>query len=150
MLDPSPSGAGNTPPPQRFSPNEILVIEDDPGHCDIVRETLEEEGYSVQTAGHGAEALARLRSGPPPDLILLDLLMPVMDGWAFMAELKAPPELSAIPVVATTAGGLDVLFSAPVCSGYLTKPLERVHMLETIERSLSRAQARRTPPRPPR
>jgi CheY-like chemotaxis protein len=133
MIDPSSSEPGSA-----TLPREILVIEDDPCHGDVVRETLEEEGYRVQLAVHGRDALARLAAGPLPDVILLDLLMPVMDGWAFMANLKARAELSTIPVVATTAAGLDVLFSAPVCAGYLTKPLQRSQLLETIARCLSR------------
>jgi two-component system chemotaxis response regulator CheY len=140
MVDPS-SHPGRARLDQRPS-KEILVVEDDAAVCDAVREALEEEGYRVRTAVHGQDALDALTASPRPDLILVDMLMPVMDGWAFMEELKARTELCAIPVVATTAGGLRVLHSAPVCAGYLTKPLDRSKLLETIARLLSR-----TPPR---
>src|SRR4051812_14163920 len=83
LLDPE-----DAPPAPRARPPGLLVIEDDTDHREVVRDVLEEEGYQVDTAAHGRAGLARLSSGPPPDLILLDLMMPVMDGWEFMAALK--------------------------------------------------------------
>jgi CheY-like chemotaxis protein len=126
--DPSPA----PPPPPRW----LMVVEDDPDHRETVREVLEEEGYRVDTAVHGRDALGRLSSfqsaGPLPDLILLDLLMPVMDGWDFMNELKQQPALASIPVLVTSCVGDRVLTSAPVAAGYLSKPLSRSRLLETI------------------
>ena len=101
LLDPE------DPPPSRPLSRALLVVEDDPDHRAIVRDILEEEGYRVDTAVHGQDALDQLTSmaGALPDLILLDMLMPVMDGWAFMAALKARPVLSTIPVLVTSCGG---------------------------------------------
>ncbi|MFT3765880.1 MAG: response regulator [Minicystis sp.] len=110
----------------------LLVVEDDPDHREIVREVLEEEGYRVETAAHGRDALSRLLAGLRPDLILLDMKMPVMDGWAFMAELKARAELAEIPVVVTSQEGDRVLNTAPVSAGYIDKPINRSRLLETI------------------
>jgi CheY-like chemotaxis protein len=102
-----------------------------------VRDLLEMEGYHVRTAGNGRDALETLRAGPSPQLILLDLRMPQMDGWAFMAELKARPALATIPVVVTSQWGPHVLNAAPVAAGYLDKPLDRGRLLQTIEHCLS-------------
>jgi CheY-like chemotaxis protein len=122
------------PPPSCPVPRALLVVEDDADHRAIVQDILEDEGYRVDTAVHGQDALARLTSmvGGLPDLILLDMLMPVMDGWAFMAALKERPLLARIPVLVTSCGGDRVLSSAPVAAGYLAKPLDRSRLLETI------------------
>ena len=138
MIDPSYSALGSAALDQRPSRKEILVIEDDPDHRDAVRETLEEEGYRVKTAVDGADALVRLMVGPPPDLILLDLRMPVMDGWAFMAALRRRAGICAIPVVATTASGVAALFSTRACAGHIPKPFGRIQLIATIERCMSR------------
>jgi CheY-like chemotaxis protein len=120
------------------SPKEILVVEDDLALRDALRDTFEDEGYRARTAANGSEALSMLMTGRPPDLILLDLLMPMMNGWGLMAELKARPALAAIPVIATTGAGTKILNTAPVCAGYITKPIDRARLLETVARILSR------------
>ena len=115
----------------------ILVVDDDLDHRMVVRDILEDEGgYRVETASDGREALDRLEAGPPPDLILLDLGMPVMDGPAFLWELRAHPTLAAIPVVAMSGIGDVVRASGPVCAGYLTKPVALSLLLETVARCL--------------
>ena len=123
--------------PKKAPPPELLVVDDDADLRGTLSDVLQEAGYHVRTAVHGGDALARMQDGPLPDLILLDLLMPVMNGWDFMAELKARPGLAAIPVVVTSAGGDHVLNSAPVCAGYLSKPVGRPRLLEIIARCLS-------------
>jgi CheY-like chemotaxis protein len=132
-------GGRARPPSSGGSPRLVLVIDDDLDLRATVRDILEEEGgFSVETASNGREALERLDAGPPPDLILLDLVMPVMNGWAFMAELKARPTLAPIPVVAISGSGDNVLNSAPVCAGYLSKPVGVSLLLETVARCLAR------------
>jgi CheY-like chemotaxis protein len=143
MVDPSSDPRDATL--DRRPSRDILLVEDDDAVCAAMRDTLEEEGYRVHTCVHGLDALARLASGPRPHLILVDLRMPVMDGWTFMSELKARPELAAIPAVAITAAGMRVLHSAPVCAGYLIKPLDRSLLLETVALCLSRATPRLRP-----
>jgi CheY-like chemotaxis protein len=81
----------------------ILVVDDDEVIRETVRLTLELEGYEVATAGDGLEALEALRKGPRPDVVLLDLMMPVVDGWQVAAEVDADPALSSIPIVLVTA-----------------------------------------------
>jgi CheY-like chemotaxis protein len=83
----------------------ILLVEDDDDLRDAVAESLEDEGYRVESAIHGADALAKLNSGARPDVILLDLMMPVMDGWQFRAAQLAHPEHAHIPVIVITAAG---------------------------------------------
>ncbi len=77
----------------------ILIVDDEADSRQFLAMALEYEGYSVSCAANGREALDRLREPPRPDLILLDMLMPVMDGYQFLAELHRRPEVAAIPVV---------------------------------------------------
>ena len=121
----------------------VLVVDDDADHSAAIRDILEEEGYCVRAAVNGREALQGLLEGALPDLILLDMMMPVMDGWTFAAELKLRPALAAIPVVAISVGGDPVLYRAPVCAGYLSKPFGAWRLVETVARCL----AREPPPR---
>jgi CheY-like chemotaxis protein len=137
MLDSPSCEPRNLPRAQRAPAKTILVVDDDFDHREAVRDTLENEGYLVRTAANGRDALYQLLGGPLPDLILLDLLMPVMDGSAFMAELKLRPELAAIPVVAISAGSVRVLYATPA-SGYLSKPVGAWRLLGTIASCLSR------------
>jgi CheY-like chemotaxis protein len=81
----------------------VLIIEDDHGIRDALRMCLEFEGYKVFAAENGKEGLELLRKISPPGLILLDLLMPVMDGWEFMERVKQEISLSSIPIAIVTA-----------------------------------------------
>jgi CheY-like chemotaxis protein len=118
----------------------LLVVEDDADYRQILCEMLEEAGYRVESAMHGEAALACLSAGTKPALILLDLMMPVMDGWSFMAALKQDLALATIPVIVTTGGGDRVLHSAPVSGAYLNKPINREQLLAMIELCILRAQ----------
>ena len=82
----------------------ILIVEDDSDLREALSEVLRDEGYSVESAADGREALDRLRRDLRPSLILLDLTMPVMNGWQFRAEQRRDPALSEIPVVVLSAG----------------------------------------------
>jgi CheY-like chemotaxis protein len=83
----------------------ILVVEDDLDLRETLAETLEHRGFDVITAANGLEALKLLRSrASPPSVILLDLMMPVMDGYGFLEEQRNDPELAAIPLAIVTAG----------------------------------------------
>src|SRR4051812_23507934 len=81
----------------------ILIVEDDEGIRETLVLALELEGYTVTTAGNGQEGLDVLPHMQTPCLILLDLMMPVMNGWAFAEALRADMVLAAIPVVVVTA-----------------------------------------------
>lgn len=84
-------------------PLHVLVVEDDLDIREAVGDLLDEDGFQVSCAGNGREALERLARDALPDVILLDLRMPVMDGWAFKAALDAEPRLRPIPVVVMSA-----------------------------------------------
>jgi CheY-like chemotaxis protein len=106
----------------------ILIIEDDEELAPILSEALSEE-YRVEIARNGEEGLAAARR-ERPDLILLDLMMPVMDGWQFREEQKKNPALASIPVVLITADGRAPEKAKDLgTAGHLKKPisLERLH-----------------------
>ena len=82
----------------------VLVVEDDPDIRDAMSMALENDGYPVITAANGREALDVLaREQVPPGLILLDLMMPIMDGWQFLEEIREQDALSTIPIVVVSA-----------------------------------------------
>jgi CheY-like chemotaxis protein len=85
----------------------VLVVDDDAGLREALREHLETEGYPVVEAANGLAALQRLRNGLRPSAIVLDLMMPVMDGWDFRNGQLSDPELKEIPVVLITAAGFS-------------------------------------------
>lgn len=88
--------------PGRLGP--ILIVDDDPDIVEVLGLLLESEGYEVVSARHGALALEALRTGARvASLILLDLMMPVMDGWQLYEQLQRVPELKDIPIVMITA-----------------------------------------------
>jgi two-component system chemotaxis response regulator CheY len=98
----------------------VLVVEDDEAIRDSVVDILEVEGYSVASAGNGREALDVLAQSQRPCVVLLDLMMPEMDGWEFVASLRSDSCLSTIPVVVTTAtsaappGGVALVLRKPI------------------------------------
>jgi CheY-like chemotaxis protein len=113
----------------------VLVVDDDPDIRETVREILEEQGYRVLDAENGLEALGRLRAGSMPDLILLDLSMPIMGGPEFCSERQKDPALSRIPVVVVTAtGSPDQKVSRLLINGLLRKPVGLDELLGTVER----------------
>lgn len=83
----------------------IMIVDDDPDIRETLSLLLEAEGHDVACAANGKEALEKLREGVRPCLILLDLMMPVMDGFQFRAEQQRDAALAPIPVVAITAAG---------------------------------------------
>jgi CheY-like chemotaxis protein len=115
----------------------ILVVEDN----DLTREglatLLNQEGYRVALAEDGEEALNHLRGGARPDLILLDMLMPVLDGWHFLERLRPLRRPPALPIVITTATNLTREWAeAHDCQGCLRKPIEPERLLEEVRRCL--------------
>ena len=119
----------------------ILIVEDDRDIREFLGELLQAEGYSVVLAANGNQARERLESPPLPSLILLDLMMPELDGWALSKELKCVEELARIPVI-LVSGLSDVRHEADSLNaiGYLRKPFDMDNLLELIEKAgLSKA-----------
>jgi CheY-like chemotaxis protein len=113
----------------------ILIVDDDADVREMLSQFFAIEGYRVATAQNGQDALDQLRKGQQTDLILLDLMMPVMDGWQFRVEQQRDPQLAPIPVVVLSAvynarekaallGAVD----------YMQKPVEFDKLIETAER----------------
>jgi signal transduction histidine kinase len=119
----------------RVAKGRVLVVEDEEVIRDSLGSLLEEEGYEVAFAENGREALRRLYTDVHPDIIVLDLRMPVMDGWEFRTIQKDDPKLGLIPVVAISADG-TAQAAAISAQAYLRKPLGPKELLATIERIL--------------
>lgn len=113
----------------------VLVVDDDAAIRETMTAILADEGYAVVAAANGAEALDRLRaSGARPCVILLDLMMPVMNGNQFFSEQQRDPELATIPVVLLSADP-NVREKARAFGGdYLAKPVRIERVLDAIER----------------
>jgi CheY-like chemotaxis protein len=107
----------------------ILVIEDNSSVRDALAAVLTMEGYAVSTAGDGLEGLALLPGEPPYSLVLLDLMMPVMDGFAFLAERARRPTVAAIPVIITSAFEARPPGGTPLQLPYLRKPVDVEQLL---------------------
>lgn len=111
---------------------QVLIVDDDPDIRETFAEALEYAGYAVVNAANGAEALEVLRD-LSPCAILLDLMMPVMDGFEFRLRQRLDPRLAQIPVVVISAGRRadpKVIDAA----AYLDKPLKLAALLEALER----------------
>jgi CheY-like chemotaxis protein len=113
----------------------ILLVEDDEATRTAMALALELQGYTVTAVANGQEALDRLRAAGRPCLILLDLMMPVMDGWQFRRELAQDPALADIPVVIVSADGTVPQKAAALgATDYLQKPVEVDQLLVTVQR----------------
>jgi CheY-like chemotaxis protein len=116
----------------------ILLVEDHEDNRIVYRTILEHYGYTVLLAGDGAEGV-RLAREAHPDLVLMDVSIPVMDGWEATSVLKADPATASIPVIALTAHALatDRARAEEVgCDGYLAKPVEPRVVLAEVRRFL--------------
>jgi PAS domain S-box-containing protein len=119
-------------------PRKVLLVEDNELNCDMLLRRLERAGYRVVIANDGAEGVAKARS-ELPDVILMDISLPVMDGWEATQQIKADPQTAGIPIIALTAhamaGDREKALAAG-CNDYDTKPIELPRLLGKIERCL--------------
>jgi two-component system, cell cycle response regulator DivK len=119
----------------------ILLVEDNEMNRDMLSRRLSRKGYEVVVAVNGQEGVERARS-EAPDLILMDMSLPVKDGWTATREIKADTATAAIPIIALTAhamsGDREKALEAG-CDDYDTKPIELTRLLEKIEARLSGA-----------
>jgi CheY-like chemotaxis protein/anti-sigma regulatory factor (Ser/Thr protein kinase) len=117
----------------------VLVIDDNADSRDVLRRTLEDDGHVVATAPGGEEGLALARK-LSPSLILLDVMMPGMDGWAVLREIKTDPALEAIPVAMVTVVDDERMAFSLGASEYLAKPVDRGRLVEMADALTSGAQ----------
>jgi two-component system, OmpR family, response regulator VicR len=129
---------------QQTSQKAIVYIEDDPEMIDLVTLIVGKRGYLVKGAHGGREGLDLVQQSPP-DLILLDLMMPDMDGWDVYHQLKATQQSKNIPVIIITAKSQEIdrvlgLHIAKV-DDYICKPFHPQELLDSMEKVLSRLAA---------
>ena len=112
---------------------QILVVDDDADLRETLQLLLDDSGYGVTAVANGQAALDRLKAGDRPSLILLDLMMPEMNGWQFLERAQADELLDSIPVVIMTARKKGELLPAP-SKQVLHKPFDSDELLKTIAR----------------
>ena len=117
--------------PQNVSHCPVLIVEDDADLREMMAHLLGLEGFGATSVANGREALEYLRHSDKPDVILLDLMMPVMDGWEFRREQQSDPALAHVPVVVMSA--LDGPRTANVqANAVLKKPLDFDRLLQLV------------------
>ncbi len=119
--------------------HKVLVIEDDTDDRNSFVEWLTMEGAEALGSADGAEAMGCLRKGFRPCVILLDLMMPGMDGWQFMERLRVSPAYLRIPIVVVSAYGTPQGVRALGAADYLKKPVAPDALFDTIERHCAKA-----------
>jgi len=124
---------------------KVVCVEDEPEIIDLIRLILGRKGFDLTGATGGVEGLDAIRR-VKPDLVLLDLMMPDMDGWEVYQQMKADPELKHIPVIVVTAKAqsIDEILGLHIAKvdDYVTKPFGPQELLQSVERVLAaKAQA---------
>lgn len=123
-----------------MSDSRVLVVEDNEDNLTLVVDVLSSMDYEVIVASDGLEGVEKTRA-EKPDLILMDLSLPRMDGWTATRQLKADPELKAIPVIALTAhamvGDREKALEAG-CDDYVTKPINIPELIEKLNQYLNK------------
>ena len=118
----------------------ILVVDDEPLIAMALEAALEDEGYRVATAANGRQGLERLAEAPRPDLVLLDMMMPVMNGPAMLAAMSAEPGLRCIPVIVLSSLPEEAIRArAGGVAAILRKPYTADQVLDAIARVLGEA-----------
>lgn len=116
----------------------VLVVDDEPFNVEVLQQELEELDYHIITASNGQEALHQIKRHQP-DLILLDLQMPVLDGFAVLAEIKGDNSLRDIPVIIVSAANDSKSIVKGIKQGaddYITKPIDADHLKQKLKEHL--------------
>ena len=123
------------------SPTRILIVDDEPDILLMMRVNLEGEGFETVLAADGETALARIAADHPA-LVLLDVMMPVLDGWGVLESLRSLPDPPAVIVVSAKAAPGDLARAYELgAADYVTKPFSIDALLETIRQVLERTEA---------
>jgi CheY-like chemotaxis protein len=126
-----PDSKAHTAETQPTTTRTVMIVDDDRDIRENLGELLRDEGFNVEAAWNGAEAMKRLQSGFRPDLIILDLMMPVMDGATFRSRLREENGMAAIPVI-----GLTAFPKVPVDFKCLIKPVRFDRLMDHIRTAL--------------
>ena len=120
---------------------KVLVIDDDPRNVFAITSTLELHGMTVTQAANGRKGIEALLSAEEPDLILMDVMMPELDGYATMSKIRQMPAFATLPIIAVTARAMPGDREKSLAAGasdYVTKPVDTDELLACMERWLSR------------
>jgi CheY-like chemotaxis protein len=131
-------------------PKKILIVDDEPHMLRVTELSLRKGGFELVIGRNGRQAL-ELAARERPDVIVMDVVMPELDGLAALAQLKAHPETAGIPVIMLTARGQTVARQQAETSGaalYLTKPFSPSQLLAEVQHLLA-AGGPAGPPAPP-
>jgi CheY-like chemotaxis protein len=110
----------------------VLVVDDDAAIREFLRDLLGSEGYEVDEAVNGAEAVERVRANPPA-AVLMDLMMPILSGAEATSALKSDPTTAGVPILAMSAGrNLTTMAAAVPADGFVTKPFDLSHLVAVL------------------
>lgn len=129
-----------------MNPFRLLVVDDEPFNLEIIGEYFDGLGYALDTAGDGEEAWRLMDGGGAYDAVILDRMMPVLDGMALLRRIKADPRFASIPVIMQTAAGDPEQVREGLAAGahyYLVKPYERDSLLSIVRGALADAESQR-------
>ena len=119
------------------SPRRALVVEDDSAIAYLLRFLLERHGWQVSVAGDGLQAMQAIEQGEPPQLVLLDAMLPVHDGLTLLARLRALPQWQAVPVVMLTAKGDEKFVEKAMAAGatdFVAKPFDAMELAGRLQK----------------
>ncbi|MDG1938293.1 MAG: response regulator [Pseudomonadales bacterium] len=117
----------------------LLLVEDNEMNRDMLTRRLERKGFTIEAAGDGEEALRKIAASRP-DLVLMDMNLPILNGWATCRELRTNPETETLPIIALTAHAMaedEQKARAAGCNDYTTKPIDFPLLLAKINKLLS-------------
>ena len=123
----------------------VLVADDEKNILQLARMYLQAEGFTVETAGNGREALEKVKQAKP-DLLVLDLMMPEVDGWQFIRAWREDPAISGIPIIVVSAAYEAARRAELGSLVFLTKPVDPTMLLLLLEDAISSAKGRRVSP----
>ncbi|MDQ2703081.1 MAG: response regulator [Pseudomonadota bacterium] len=134
----APAARGVDAPTEPERQELVLVIDDEPVACEMFTRMLAREGVACRAALDGESGLQLARE-LRPDLIMLDVLMPSLDGWAVLSRLKSDPELAGIPVIMVSVTGNQAMGVALGASDFLVKPVDREQLVKALDRHMQRS-----------